>query len=352
MWRCLLIVDRVVHSLVCEELIISRQLQPELHRLVGNKPVGWQQTVPLDVSFMETGRTRSGKAFRPLESPWDNTTNLLLTVSCCCDGQLCCDVTCGVLGSAHVLCLSISFHSVLKPTQVLPSYLDHSSLLKGRLVCQAWCTSFSSHVSKLQLQQPASAYAARRLVRRVAGRFDGISTLHVTLLEDPVSTWDFTGDEDQPQLCVPGEQQRNSAAVVLMKELGAMGTFQELQVVKPVDSECRCLPALLQPMPQLRVLDLSQCAHEPSDLLVIAQNMPQLQQLLLHCPCFTTLSGRRVRHGDYMWQRHGGNTRYQAEHMAALAQLPCLQHLECASPVSLTTQEIRTCECMGAVASA
>jgi hypothetical protein len=104
------------------------------------------------------------------------------------------------------------------------------------------------------------------------------------------------------------------------------------------------LPALLKAAPHLLVLDLSCCFHNPADLLVLAQHTPKLQQLLLHCQAFTTLSGRRIRHGNPEWGRHGGNTRYQPEHLAALAHLPQLQLLKVALPARESTQHMENCE--------
>jgi hypothetical protein len=106
------------------------------------------------------------------------------------------------------------------------------------------------------------------------------------------------------------------------------------------------LPALLKAVPQLLVLDLSCCPHNPADLLVVAQHLPGLQELLLHCQAFTTLSGRRIRHGNPEWGRHGGNTRYMPEHIAALACLPHLQLLECPLPSSYAAEQRATdCKC-------
>lgn len=116
-----------------------------------------------------------------------------------------------------------------------------------------------------------------------------------------------------------------------------MGRLQQLQLQLSANTNqtCTWLPSLLKAAPQLLVLDLSCCAHKPSDLLVLGQYAPGLQELLLHCQAFTTLSGRRIRHGNPEWGRHGGNTRYQPEHLAALARLPHLQLLEVPLPTTI-----------------
>jgi hypothetical protein len=41
--------------------------------------------------------------------------------------------------------------------------------------------------------------------------------------------------------------------------------------------------------------------------------MKQLQQLLLHCPKFVTLSGRVAGQGYSAWERVGGVVRYQSQ---------------------------------------
>jgi hypothetical protein len=61
---------------------------------------------------------------------------------------------------------------------------------------------------------------------------------------------------------------------------------------------------------------------------------------------FNLYSGRRIRHGNPECDRHGGNTRYQPEHIAALARLPQLQLLECAMPSSCESEQLATyCKC-------
>jgi hypothetical protein len=92
------------------------------------------------------------------------------------------------------------------------------------------------------------------------------------------------------------------------------------------------------------VLDLSCCSHKPSDLFVLAEHAPGLQELLLHCQAFNTLSGRRIRHGNPEWGRHGGNTRYEPQHLAAVARLSNLQLLEVPLP-ALSLDEGSGAEC-------
>jgi hypothetical protein len=152
--------------------------------------------------------------------------------------------------------------------------------------------------------------------------------VRLKLLEVKDPAIDLTADDAdaEPELFGPEGQGKPAASAVLLSQLSK--GLQQLHLVAGVSQTCTCLPALLSAAPQLIVLDLSCCAHRPDDLLVLAQHAPGLQELLLHCQALTTLSGRRIRHGNPEWGRHGGNARYQPQHIAALAQLPQLQLLE------------------------
>ena len=223
---------------------------------------------------------------------------------------------------------------LLLPLQVLVDYLELSSLLTGRLVCQAWRGSFSAAVKQLQLEQPASVRAGTALGRKAAAAFSSATTVCLKLLTVQDPPIDLTADDDsqQPELFGPASLGRPAAGAGLLRQFSKDSRLQQLQLFTECDQTCTCLPALLKAVPQVLVLDLSCCSHDPTDLLVLAQHAPKLQELLLHCQAFTTLSGRRIRHGNPEWGRHGGNTRYRPEHLAALAHLPQLQLLECALP--------------------
>jgi hypothetical protein len=83
---------------------------------------------------------------------------------------------------------------------------------------------------------------------------------------------------------------------------------------------------------------------------VLSQHAPGLQGLLLHCQAFTTLSGRPVKHGHPWWSREGGNTRYQAEHIAALTHLPELRLLEVPLPSTWNSmQQVTDCKWISTV---
>jgi hypothetical protein len=209
-------------------------------------------------------------------------------------------------------------------------------------VCQAWRSSFcgSTTIKKLQLQQPASADEAatlgRTVVQAVTNYFNKVTTVRLKLADVQITPIDLTADDEdaEPEL-YPEGQAHSAAGEALLTQLSSSGSWlQQLQLIQGIDQTCTCLPALVKAVPQLRVLDLSCCAHQLHDLLVLAQHAHGLQELLLHCQAFTTLSGQRVRHGDPEWGRHGGNTRYQADHLAALAHLPQLRLLEVPLPPS------------------
>ena len=227
---------------------------------------------------------------------------------------------------------------------MLLDYLDFSSLLTGRLVCQAWRGTCSTPVKQLQLEQPASAKTALALGRKAAAAFSSATILCLKLLAVQEPPIDLTTDDIQLDIFGPESLGCPAAGAALLRQLSKAGRLQQLQPFTGWDQACTCLPALLKAAPQLLVLDLSCCFHNPADLLVLAQLTPKLQQLLLHCQAFTTLSGRRIRHGNPEWGRHGGNTRYRPEHLAALAHLPQLQLLEVALPARGSTQHMANCE--------
>jgi hypothetical protein len=220
--------------------------------------------------------------------------------------------------------------------QVLPSFLDHADLLQARLVCHEWRTAFSRSTKQLQLVQPMSAGTARTLARKAAAAFPCAATLLIMLYHDDKATvtLDMTADDDAPVCTFNTKPDRPEAATALLRHFTKVANVQELQLrlqelhIGSSSSISRMLPLV----PQLRVLDLSGCPHESADLLVVAQHLQHLQQLLLHCPKFTTLAGCKRSSGDASWARMGGCTSYKPSHVAALAQLKQLRHLECPVP--------------------
>ena len=225
--------------------------------------------------------------------------------------------------------------------------MDFERLLKARLVCQAWRDNFSTSVKQLQLEQPASVRTALTLGRKAAAAFSCATTVRLNLLtvQEPPIDLTADGDGQQPELFGPESLGRPAAGAALLRQLSKGDRLQHLQLSTRICQTCTCLPALLKAVPQLLVLDLSCCPHKSADLLVLAEHTPKLQELLLHCQVFTTLSGRRIKNGNPEWGRHGGNTRYQPVHLAALARLPRLQLLECALPPGHKTLEQDTnCE--------
>jgi hypothetical protein len=170
--------------------------------------------------------------------------------------------------------------------------------------------------------QPAATHAAQALGHAAAAVFSSTSVLQVSLKRPSTP----------------------EAAVALLRPFRRLRSLQELRVLYN-STGCRCLPAALPLLPQLQVLDLTGCFHRSCDLLVIAQHLKQLQQLLLHCPRFVTLSGRVVGHPCFgTWDRVGGFVRYQPQHVAALAQLPRLRVLECTVPTVCTPEHRVNCE--------
>jgi hypothetical protein len=216
--------------------------------------------------------------------------------------------------------------------QVLPAFLDHASLLQARLVCHAWRAAFSSSIKQLQLVQPMSASTARKLVRKAAAAFPNTSSLRIMLYHDEHAelSLHLTADEDNP---APGRQlDRPEAAAALLRRFSKAASLQELTLQVQHVGRFNGVGKMLPMVPQLRLLDLCGCRHESADLLVVAQHLPQLQQLLLHCRVFTTLGGVEKRSSHQTWWSEGGHTAYEPAHIAALAQLQQLRLLECPVP--------------------
>jgi hypothetical protein len=171
--------------------------------------------------------------------------------------------------------------------QVLPSFLDHADLLQARLVCHEWRTAFRRNTKQLQLVQPMSAGTAWTLARKAAAAFPCASTLRIMLFHTDIETvtFDMTGDDETP-VCTSAKLDRPDAATALLRQY--TGKFSGIG-------------SMLLLVPQLRVLDLGECPHKSADLLVVARHLQHLQQLLLHCPYFTTLAGCRKSSGDASW---------------------------------------------------
>lgn len=206
---------------------------------------------------------------------------------------------------------------------MLPQYLDHDSVLNARLVCKTWSKVFNAEVQKVHVSLPGSA-AAAKAVGRQAAAFANATLLAVDAKHGSCA----------------------ETLVALLRPLRQLHSLQELRLRYFGTRLPRCLHAALPLLPQLRVLDLSQCFHSSCDLLIVAQHLKQLQQLLLHCPEFTTLSGRVVGRPSYgwHWEYVGGILPYQPQHVAALAQLPRLRVLECAVPTVCTAEHQVQCE--------
>jgi hypothetical protein len=222
-----------------------------------------------------------------------------------------------------------SLHFLLSAAvQVLPQYLEQRTLLTARLVCRAWCTAFAFHVKELHLTRLQNTEAALlpEAASHQAAAFANARVVTVDLQCSPLP----------------------EKALALLRPLRKLRSLQELRLQLMTGLPCRCLPASLPLLPQLQVLDLSGCFHRSGDLLVIAKYLKQLQQLLLHCPRFTTLSGRVM--GDWRrdgWERVGGVVRYHPQHIAALAQLPRLRVLECTVPTVCGQERQMQCKCTG-----
>jgi hypothetical protein len=181
-----------------------------------------------------------------------------------------------------------------------------------------------------------SAGTARTLARKAAAAFPCTTTLRVMLYHDDKAhiSFDMTAEHGAPVCTSNTKLDRPEAAAALLRQFTKAASLQELQLQLQHIGSFSGISRMLPLVPQLRVLDLSECHHESADLLVIAQHLQQLQQLLLHCQLFTTLAGCRKSSGDACWARMGwgGNTPYEPLHVAALSQLPQLRHLECPVP--------------------
>jgi hypothetical protein len=141
---------------------------------------------------------------------------------------------------------------------------------------------------------------------------------------------DLTADEDN---AVPGRQlDRPEGAIILLRQFTKEASLQELQLQPQYIGRFTGISRMLPLVLQLRVLDLSDVYHESADLLVIAQHQPHLQQLVLHCGRFATLSGVNRRSAYDAWSQEGCHTPYEPQHIAALAQLQQLRVLEVAVP--------------------
>jgi hypothetical protein len=217
--------------------------------------------------------------------------------------------------------------------QVLPSFLDHADLLQARLVCHEWRAAFSHNTKQLQLVQPMSAGTARTLARKAAAAFPCASTLRIMLFHSDIETvtFDMTGDDDTP-VFTSAKLDRPDAATALLRQYTKAVSLQEVQLQLQHIGSFSGISRMLPLVPQLRVLDLSELRHESADLLIVARHLQHLQQLLLHCPKFTTLAGCRKSSGDASWARMGGSTSYEPCHVAALVQLTQLRHLELPVP--------------------
>jgi hypothetical protein len=241
--------------------------------------------------------------------------------------------------------------------QVLPSFLDHEDLLQARLVCRAWRAAFNRSIKHLQLVQPMSAGTARALARKAAAAFPCSTTLRIMLYHNDEAelSLDMTADDEAPICTSNTKLDRPEAAAALLRQFTKAVSLQELQLQLQHLGRFSGVSRMLPLVPELRVLDLSGVYHESADLLVIAQHQPHLQQLLLHCPQFTTLAGCRKSSGDASWARQGvcGVTRYEPAHVAALGQLAQLRHLECPVPTGGSSMKMSVgnyahpwaCEC-------
>jgi hypothetical protein len=227
--------------------------------------------------------------------------------------------------------------------QLLPAYLEHPSLLQARLVCTTWRSAFSSSINQLQLVQPMSAATARKLARKAAAAFPYTSLLRIDLYHEAIVefSFDLTADENNPTCLTTGKLERPNAAAALLRQFSKTISLQELQLQLQHIGRFTGVPKMLLLAPQLCTLDLSGCHHESADLLVIAQHLQQLQTLLLNCPAFTTLSGAKKRSGNWGdWVKIGGGTCYEPQHIAALANLPQLRHLECPVPTGVAPKQL------------
>jgi hypothetical protein len=186
----------------------------------------------------------------------------------------------------------------------------------------------------IQPQHKAAAAGAAHVSRHSKdARAQSSSSVRIMLFHTDIETvtFDMTGDDETP-VCTSAKLDRPDAATALLRQYTKAVSLQEVQLQLQHIGKFSGISSMLLLVPQLRVLDLSECPHESADLLIVARHLQHLQQLLLHCPKFTTLAGCRKSSGDASWARMGGCTSYEPSHVAALAQLPQLRHLECPVP--------------------
>jgi hypothetical protein len=234
---------------------------------------------------------------------------------------------------------------------VLSSYLDQGEVLQARLVCKQWRDIFGANVQHVQLQQPKQEGPARALGRKVSAAFPGIHAVSVQLYCTDFRTTFVLDGPDSSSMAgaeAPPHGLANSTAAML-RPLGKLCTLKKLQLAA-ADPHTYFgdgpflykVPLPFHLLPKLEILDLSRCCHQPSDLLVIARHLPQLQQLILFHPSFDKVTGGSVHtNNQLLWP----SADYQAQHIAALAQLPRLQLLEAPLPVDATEAQRVDCEC-------
>ena len=234
-------------------------------------------------------------------------------------------------------------------TQVLPGYLGLDGCLKARLICKQWRSSFGAHVQHMQLCQPKTEAAARSLGRKLSAAFPSIQTLSVELYCEPfLQVSVLMGGSSSSSGQTPEEKAAAGSAAALLRPIGKLTGLRKLQLTA-LNPHCfggagpfpYKVPLQVHLLPKLQTLDLSRCCHQSSDLLVIARHLQHLQQLTLFHPSFTKVSGSCVYLNRYVLRP---SANYQAQHLAALAQLPQLQLLETPLPVKATLSERLDCE--------
>lgn len=207
-----------------------------------------------------------------------------------------------------------------------------------------------------------SVSTATRLARKAAAAFSHITTLQLQLCFDDETarapTVDLTygdGDDGRVEEADNERQERPAAAAALLRVFSKLPRLQELQLAIHLgvyDISCASLSKLLPLLPQLQVLNLSKCVHKSSDLVVIAQHLPRLQELVLNCPAVAIISGRRpaIDRGvgeQYFRKYHQAvGSRYEPQHLAALAALQQLWVLELALLDGAPDAEKAACECV------
>jgi hypothetical protein len=211
-------------------------------------------------------------------------------------------------------------------------------------VCKQWRDSFGAHVQRIQLQQPKQEGFARTLGRKASAAFPYIKAVSIKLhcLLGGGSSRCAADNKDSTKKLA-----KSTAA--MLRPLGKLCTLKKLQLAA-TDPHTYFgdgpflykVPLPFHLLPKLEILDLSCCCHQSSDLLVIARHLPQLQQLILFHPAFEKVTGGSVYTHHYtIWP----SANYQAQHIAALAQLPSLQLLEAPLPVDATEAQRVDCKC-------